>query len=210
MPLDSISHLKYDDPCITYVVKIDRSFMWVGVSCVTAGIILVPVHTEPHGGGTAIDKRLRAQAQGLTVQCILFIKTALPSAFSPSGHVTAGHDAVILSQRADEGPLVILLRLIIWGGEGDARCAEDKTKGEVKDFENSVLKKNSPSINPSIISASCQISTISTYIFSREMYILFSKYILYIRHIHSIYLYYIYISHTHPEFSNFFYWQFFF
>lgn len=73
MPLDSISYLKYNDPCVTYVVKIDCSFMWVGVSCVTAGVVLVPVHTESHAGGTAVDQRLRAQAQGLTVQRIIFI-----------------------------------------------------------------------------------------------------------------------------------------
>lgn len=126
------AYLKYDDPGITDVVEVDGPFMWVCVSGVTAGVVLIPVDTEPHGGGAAINQWLRAEAQGLAVQRVFFIQTAFPSTLSPSGHVAAGHDAVILRQRADEGPLVVLLRLIIWGGKGKARCSGRKTRGEQK------------------------------------------------------------------------------
>lgn len=83
--------------------------MRVSVSGVAAGVVSVPVDTEPGDGGAGVEEGLGHEAQRLMVQEIIHVQTALMSRHTPRRHVTARHDAVILRQRADEGLLVLLI-----------------------------------------------------------------------------------------------------
>lgn len=114
-----MSHLKYDDPGIGNVVKVDGLFVRVAVSSMTPGVVLVPVDTQPSHTVAPIGQRLRAQAQRLAVKDVLFVQATNPAALTPSGDVRAGHDAIVLREGADEGPLVIFVGHVVWPGQTD-------------------------------------------------------------------------------------------
>lgn len=90
--------------------------MGVTIPCVAAGVILVPVDAKSHcfASTTAVGQRFRTQAQSLSVECILSVQAARAASFAPRRHISARHDAVIRRQGADEGALIVLLRLIVW------------------------------------------------------------------------------------------------
>lgn len=112
-------HLKDDDPGVGDVVKVDGLFVRVAVSSMTPGVVLVPVDTQPSHIGAAIGQRLRAQAQRLAVKNVVFVQATDPASLTASGDVRAGHDAVVLWEGADEGPLVILIGHVVRPGQTD-------------------------------------------------------------------------------------------
>lgn len=91
------------------------------MSSVTPGVVLVPVDTQPPHAGAPIGQRLRTQAQRLAVQDVVFVQAADPAALTAGGDVGAGHDAVVLREGADEGPLVILVGHVVRPGQTDPR-----------------------------------------------------------------------------------------
>lgn len=119
-------HLEDDNPGVGDVVKIDGSFVWVPVPGVTPGVVPIPVDAQPCDADAAVDQRLGAQAQRLSVQGVVFVQAARLPAFSSSGDVGAGHDAVVDGQRADEGPLVVLVGDVVGPRQADASGAEEK------------------------------------------------------------------------------------
>lgn len=114
-----MSHLKNDDPGIGNVVKVDGLFVRVAVSSMTPGVVLVPVDTQPSHTGAPIGHRLRAQAQRLAVKDVLFVQAANPAPLAASGDVGAGHDAIVLWEGADEGPLVVLVGHVVRPGQAN-------------------------------------------------------------------------------------------
>lgn len=112
-----MSHLKYDDPGIGNVVKVNGLFVRVAVSSMTPGVVLVPVDTKPSHTGAPIGHRLRAQAQRLAVKDVLFVQAANPATLAASGDVGARHDAIVLGEGADEGPLVVLVGHVVRPGQ---------------------------------------------------------------------------------------------
>lgn len=124
-------HLEDDNPGIGNVVKVYGSFVGVGVPCMTPGVVLVPVDTEPCYTDTAIGHRLRAQAQWLAVQGVVFIQAARPASLAASWDVRTWHDTVVDWQGADEGSLVILVSHVIGPRQTDTRSA-GSVKGEVQ------------------------------------------------------------------------------
>lgn len=117
--LSATSHLKDDDPGVGDVVKVDGLLVRVAVSSVTPGVVLVPVDTQPSHTGAPIGQRLRAQAKRLAVKDVLFVQATKPASLAASGDVGAGHDAVVLWEGADEGPLVILVGHVVRPGQTD-------------------------------------------------------------------------------------------
>lgn len=114
------AHLEDDDPGVGDVVEVDGSFVGVSVPGVAPGVVAVPVDAEPGYADAAVGHRLRAQAQRLAVQGIVFVQAARPASLAPSGDIGAGHDAVVDRQRADEGPLVVLVGHVVRLGQPDA------------------------------------------------------------------------------------------
>lgn len=99
-------NLKYDDPGVSDVVEVDGSFVWVFVTRATSRIILIPVDTESRNESAGIQEGFSGQAQRLMMNNIIYIQTTPMSGHTARRHVTARHDAVVLRQRTDEGPLV--------------------------------------------------------------------------------------------------------
>lgn len=85
------------------------------------GVVLVPVDTQPPHAGAPIGQRLWAQAQRLAIQHVVFVQATHPAALTAGGDVGAGHDAVVLREGADEGPLVILVGHVVRPRQADAR-----------------------------------------------------------------------------------------
>lgn len=83
----------------------------------TPGVVLVPVDTQPSHTGAPIGHRLWAQAQRLAVKDVLFVQAANPATLAASGDVGAGHDAIVLREGADEGPLVVLVGHVVRPGQ---------------------------------------------------------------------------------------------
>lgn len=103
--------------------------MRVAVSSMTPGVVLVPVDTQPAHAGAPIGQRLRTQAQRLAVEDVVFVQAADPASLPASGDVGAGHDAVVLWEGADEGPLVILVGHVVRPGQTDP-CGPGGEEGQ--------------------------------------------------------------------------------
>ena len=116
-----LPHLEDDDPGIADVVKVDGPLVWITVTRTATGVVLVPVHAEPITAGAAVYQRFWSEAQSLPVQHVVLVEAAGAATLPPGRHVLARHDAVVQCQRADEGPLVILVQLVVWLGQRDAR-----------------------------------------------------------------------------------------
>lgn len=89
------------------------------MSSMAPSVVLVPVDTQPSCTGAPIGHRLRAQAQHLAVKYVFFVQATNPASLTASGDVGAGHDAIILWEGADEGPLVILVSHVVRPGQTD-------------------------------------------------------------------------------------------
>lgn len=99
------------------------------MSSMTPGVVLVPVDTQPPHAGAPIGQRLWAQAQRLAVEDVVFVQATDPASLTASGDVGAGHDAVVLSEGADEGPLVILVGHVVGPGQTDP-CGPGGVEGQ--------------------------------------------------------------------------------
>lgn len=95
----------------------------------TPGVVLVPVDTQPSHAGAPIGQRLGAQAQRLAVKDVVFVQATDAASLTASGDVGAGHDAVVLSEGADEGPLVILVGHVVRPGQTDP-CGPGGVEGQ--------------------------------------------------------------------------------
>lgn len=103
--------------------------MGVAVPSMAPGVVLVPVDTEPCYTDAAIGQRLRAQAQRLAVQGVVFVQAARPASFTAGRDIRAGHDAVVHWQGADEGSLVILVSHVVGPRQSDA-CGAERARGD--------------------------------------------------------------------------------
>lgn len=116
----SRTYLEDDDPGVDDVVEADGAFVGVGAPRVTPRVVLVPVDAQPRGFAATVGQRLGAEAQGLPVEGVLLVQAARAPSLAARRHIGARHDAVVGWQRADEGTLVILLWLVVWGRQGHA------------------------------------------------------------------------------------------
>lgn len=94
------SHLEDGNPGVANVVEVDGSLEGVVLPGGAVGVVLVPVHT----GGIA------GAVVGLVVQATGGAAAALPA---QRGHTPARAHAILPRLRADEGVLVLVLRLVI-------------------------------------------------------------------------------------------------
>lgn len=134
------SHLKDDNPGISNVVKVDGSFVGVAVPSVAPGVVLIPVDTQPGHTHAAIGQRLRAQAQRLAIQGVIFVQTARPASFAACWDIRTGHDAIVNWQGADEGPLVVFVSHVVGPRQADA-CSAGSVKGEAGEYSTLVKTK---------------------------------------------------------------------
>lgn len=119
-----ITHLKYDNPSIGNVIEVDGTFVRVTASCVTSGVVLIPVDTQTSYTVATVGQRFRAQSEGLTVQDVLLIQAAGSSSFAPGWDIWARHDAIVHRQGADERPLIILSSHVVRPREAYTRSPE--------------------------------------------------------------------------------------
>lgn len=95
-----LSHLEDGNPGIANVVEVDGALEGVVLPCGAVGVVLVPVDA----GGVA------GAVVGLIVQAAGGAAAALPA---QRGHTPARAHAVLPRLGADEGVLVLVLRLVI-------------------------------------------------------------------------------------------------
>lgn len=108
--------------------------MGVSVSRVAPRVVLVPVdaQTQRLTCTAPVSQWLGAQAQRLSVEGILLVQATRASSLSPRRHVGTRHDAVVRRQGADEGPLIVLLWLVVRRRQGHTAGAAEETTQETK------------------------------------------------------------------------------
>ena len=118
-------HLENDDPGIADVVKVDGALVGVGAARAAHVVVAVPVDAEPTG--------VEVLAARPEVVDVVLGQAALAALLLERRDLMAAHDAVVPRQGADEGHLVVLLRLVV-GGQShvplSARVTEVQKRGE--------------------------------------------------------------------------------
>lgn len=100
-------HLENDDPGIADVVKVDGALVGVGAARAAHVVVAVPVDAEPTG--------VEVLAARPEVVDVVLGQAALAALLLERRDLVAAHDAVVPRQGADEGHLVVLLRLVVGG-----------------------------------------------------------------------------------------------
>lgn len=98
-------YLKYHNPGIPNIVKVDGTLVRVGVSCTAHVVVLVPVDTH------ATDVELLPD--WVVVIIIVLVQTTLMAPLLQGRDLVTAHDSIVSWQRADKGHLIIFLRLVI-------------------------------------------------------------------------------------------------
>lgn len=98
-------YLKYHNPGIPNIVKVDGTLVRVGVSCTAHVVVLVPVDTH------ATDVELLPD--WVVVIIIVLVQTTLMAPLLQGWDLMTAHDPIVSWQRADKGHLIIFLRLVI-------------------------------------------------------------------------------------------------
>lgn len=118
-------HLENDYPGIADVVKVDGALVGVGAARAAHVVVAVPVDAEPTG--------VEVLAARPEVVDVVLGQAALAALLLERRDLVAAHDAVVPRQGADEGHLVVLLRLVV-GGQShvplSAQVMAQKREGE--------------------------------------------------------------------------------
>lgn len=114
------SYLKYHNPGIPNVVKVDGTLVRIGIACTAHVIVLVPVDTH------ATDVELLPD--WVVVIIIIFVQTTLMAPFLQGRDLMTAHDSIVSWQWADKGHLIIFLGLIIRGQDNVTLSARIKKK----------------------------------------------------------------------------------
>lgn len=113
------TYLKYHNPGIPNVVKVDGTLVRVGVAGAAHVVVLVPVHTH------ATDVELLPD--WIVIIIIILVQTALMASLLQRGYFMTAHNSIVSWQRADKGHLIIFLWLVIRGQDNVTLAAKEPT-----------------------------------------------------------------------------------
>lgn len=113
------TYLKYHNPGIPNVVKVDGTLVRVGVASAAHVVVLVPVHTH------ATDVELLPD--WIVIIIIILVQTALMASLLQRRYFMTAHNSIVSWQRADKGHLIIFLWLVIRGQDNVTLAAKEPT-----------------------------------------------------------------------------------
>lgn len=113
------TYLKYHNPGIPNVVKVDGTLVRVGIAGAAHIVVLVPVHTH------ATDIELLPY--WIVIIIIILVQTTLMASLLQWGYFVTAHNSIVSWQRADKGHLIIFLWLVIRGQDNVTLSAKEPT-----------------------------------------------------------------------------------
>lgn len=123
------SYLKNGNPCISNIVKVNSSFVWVYFPGQTLVVILVPVHTWPR----------IVSSESLLCPGLLRTQEAVSPAHTAARNIRTSKHPVLSVHWADERVVISAILLIVATQEGDVISPGEEEKNISYEFIRNTL-----------------------------------------------------------------------